>query len=94
MHITQTDIAHLSDVQAKRLVIGLHAAACTSEGGPAAVLVRQVAQALTRAIRERRQLALLLELDAMNADDDGGLVEPGSDPVGEARAQLRRGFGC
>ena len=90
MNVTQSDIAHLDDDTLKLLVVGIRDA-FPPETGPVPDLMRTFSFALIRAIRERRTWFLLAEVDAMNDDRPGKLLEPGDDPIGDAIRELRGG---
>lgn len=88
MQITQSDIAHLTDNQVKALAVGMHDVGAR-QGGPLAEFWHAFALTLVAAMRERTRLVLLAEAELMDDDEEGELVEPGSDPVGDALAELR-----
>lgn len=95
MNITQADLAHLTDTDAKALVVALNDVS-DRYPGPLGDFWRRVSVALVRAIRERATLLAVAECDLVNAEvEEGGIVEPGSDPVADAldelREQIRRG---
>lgn len=87
MYVSQHDIANLDDVTVKKLVL---AANDQAEDPQLGRLWRAFSHALIRANKERRRLLLIAEAEYMNDDGAGCLVEPGTDPVAEARAELRR----
>ena len=84
MRISQHDIAQLSEVQVCRMVID--AKELADAGGPGAAFYLRMAAALVRARKERVRLFALAELEVLDDDTEGAIVEPGSDPIGEALA--------
>jgi hypothetical protein len=90
--ISQQDIARLSDDTIRRMVIDLIAGRSAADSGAARSFSMRMAAALARALKERHRLLIVVELELLIADDEaeGSLVEPGTDPVAEAVAELRR----
>jgi hypothetical protein len=89
MLITQLDIARLSDDTIRRMVITLREAA---GGAPPASrsYTQRHAAALVRALNERHRRLAVAELELAD-DEEGSLMEPGTDPAADAQAELRRG---
>jgi hypothetical protein len=84
MIIDQADIEHINDTELKQFVINL-TDIIQGRSGPDVDLWQLLADALVRAIRDRRRALLLLEADAMSGDGPGALAD--SD---EAAEDLRR----
>lgn len=93
MRLTQADVAHLSDAQVRALAVAMRQAA-----GEVADPVNSVwwafAAALVGALRERRRVLAVAELDLADDEEEGGLVGAGDDPIGEAVGRLRAGPGA
>lgn len=87
--LTQLDVSGLSENDLRLTVIALARAA--DDLPPAArTLVRRLAGEVGRVRRGRHQVLGELELDFLNDPDaEGALVEPGSDPIGDALRELR-----
>jgi hypothetical protein len=95
MIVTQRDIAHLSDADVRAVVVAIMATVDGNEtpsrpSGGLPDFWRRFAVALVRASRERRRAFAVVELDYINGDDDGAIVEPDVDPVADALDELRR----
>lgn len=89
--ITQHGICRLTDDDVRALVLALEDSA-GDRTDPVATFWRNLATALRRALADRRRKVAVLELDALDDEDEGGLVESDVDPVAAARASLRRSF--
>ncbi|MGK5171830.1 hypothetical protein [Geodermatophilus sp. CPCC 205761] len=89
MRLGQHDVADLSDDQIRRMVVRLRDAA---DGAPVSArrFTDRLAAALVRALADRRRILAVVELAMTETDDEGDLVGPGDDPVGDALAELRR----
>jgi hypothetical protein len=88
MHITQHDIANLSDTTAKRLAIMY--AELRDQGGTSAPFWGAISDALIRAMQERSRLVAIAELELLNdGEEEGALVSPDDDPVADALRELR-----
>ncbi len=85
MYISQSDVAQLSDVDLKRLVI----AARTDTDDRLEPLWHAFSDALIRVIQERRLSVAVFEQELLNGDDPGELVGPDDDPVADALRELR-----
>lgn len=91
MKIDQTDIAHLTDDNVRRMVLAL-TDSTVHEAGPLPDFYRRLAVALVRAFRTRRGAFAALECDFLNDDGEGAIVGPDDDPVADALEELRRGI--
>jgi hypothetical protein len=88
--VSQFDLAGTSDDDVRRMVLGLREVA-GGEPPSARRFTDRLALALVCALKERRRLLAIAELDVLEDDGaEGAPVPPGSDPVGEAMDQLRR----
>jgi hypothetical protein len=87
--ITQLDLVGTSDDQIRRMVIALRHAA---DGAPPSArrYTDRHAVALVRALNERRRILAVAELEVAEDREEGALVAPGTDPVADALAELRR----
>ncbi len=91
MDIAQHEIADLADDEIRRIVLRLRD---QSGGEPPSArrFTDRLALALVRTLNDRRRLLAVAELDLLNDDEaEGGLVEPGEDPVTDALAELGAG---
>jgi hypothetical protein len=93
MIITQQDIARLSDDTIRRMVLELMDGRSAADPGAVRCFSVRFAAALVRALKERHRLETVADLDLLEDEAEGSLVEPGTDPVAAAAAELRRDAG-
>ncbi len=80
----------LSDADVKRMVITAAALAVDEDiTSRHRLFWYRMAQELRGVVRRREGSLSALEADLMNDDGPGAIVEPGSDPVAQAQAELR-----
>jgi hypothetical protein len=91
--IDQSDLAHLSDDDIRRLVLAI--VASIEDGGHPGLsdFYSRLVVALVRTFRARRASFIEQALELMNDDGPGMLVEPGCDPVADALEEMRRAAG-
>ncbi|WP_028645239.1 hypothetical protein [Nocardioides sp. URHA0020] len=91
VQVDQLDIAGLSDNQVRHWVVLLQLIADDPATHPGyARFQGAVASGLVGALRERQRMLVELDSDVLNAENVGGLVEEGTDPVADALEELRR----
>ena len=88
MLISQADVARLTDEQVKIMALELNDVAANTPGAMGEFCAN-LAGALVRVVRERRVALAVVEMDVINGDGEGALVEPGDDPVADAISELR-----
>ncbi len=90
MRLDQFDVARLTDDEIRSLVLALEDRAGDRPGGLPDYW-RTEAAALRRVLADRRRMFAVAVLDVEEDEAEGSLVEPGTDPVADAQAQLRQG---
>lgn len=91
MEMTQRDLGRLSDDEIRSLGLALEEGAGDRCGG-IPDFWRHVASTLRRGLTDRCRAVAVAELYLLNDEEAAGsLVEPGTEPVGDAQEQLRRG---
>jgi hypothetical protein len=91
VRLAQFDVARLTDDGIRSLVLALDEGSAKDPGAVAAFF-GILAGALRRVLADRRRMFAVAALDADEDEAEGNLVEPGTDPVADALAELRRGF--
>jgi hypothetical protein len=87
--VDQFDIAGVSDVVLKRLVLELDARFPEGGPNPTTGLFRGLARSLAAALTERQTTEAYLEAELMNAGDDmGGQIPEGEDPIAHTLREL------
>ena len=89
MNLDQSSVRMLTDDQIRSLVLALEDGAATASAGLAA-FYRPLARSLRRVLADRLRALAVAELEMAEDDDEGAIVEPGTDAVGDALAALRR----
>ncbi|KQY59369.1 hypothetical protein ASD11_07310 [Aeromicrobium sp. Root495] len=72
-YIAQHEVAQLTDVELKKMVLAYMAAA--DEGGSAAALWRALGNALIRAVQQRERTMLVAEAEMLDDDEEGCLAD-------------------